>query len=57
MKNITRWKYPNNNFKNAFSQVKRQDGKFSLEYLENQCKKVWYGGDKEEIMKYVKEWN
>jgi len=50
-------KYPDNKFKHAFSQEKRQDDKFSLEYLKNQCNKVWFGGNKDEIVKYVKEWN
>ena len=48
-------KYPNSKFKHAFSQEKRST--FRLEYLKNQCNKVWFGGDKEKIMKYVKEWN
>ncbi|MEL7658555.1 MAG: hypothetical protein AAGU75_21910, partial [Bacillota bacterium] len=50
-------KHPNNNFKHAFSQKKRRDGTFSLEYVEEQSQNMRFAGDREEIMKYVEERN
>ena len=48
-------KYPNKNFKHAFSQKKRRDDKFSLVYIEKQSTNMRFGGDIEEIMQYVEE--